>query len=208
MLPETSLMFDDQLYSLLQTMASEGMTQASKGFSDMIGTKVSLSQPQVRLVPLGDVPMLLGGPEREAVGIYLRATGQMSGQIMLIFSYPKALELVDLLMGQTAGTTKALGRLERSALAELGNLTTSFFLNAIASSTGISARPSPPAVMVDMIGAILDIVITSYGEVGKYVLMLQVAFLTENREVEADFWVIPDPKTLETLTKNTDPNGN
>lgn len=199
MLPETSMMFDHQLYSLLQVMTSEGMAQASKGFSDMLGTKVSLSQPQVRLVPLGDVPDLLGGPEREAVGIYLRAQGDVSGQIMLIFSYAKALELVDLLMGQPTGTTKILGRVERSALGELGNLTTSFFLNAIASSTGISARPTPPAVMVDMIGAILDIVVTSYEEVGKYVLMLQVAFLSENREVQADFWIIPDPKTLATL---------
>ncbi len=200
MLADNTL-FDEHLRGLLKVMLEEGITYAARGFSDMVGQPLTVSQPQMRLVPINEVPNLLGGPENEAVGIYLRAHGEISGQIMLVLSYPKALELVDLIMNQTPGTTQSLGTMERSALAELGNLTGSFFLNAVAAFAGVGARPSPPAVMVDMVGAILDIVVASYGGVAKYVLMLQVGFVSPSREVQADFWIIPDPATLSAATQ-------
>ncbi len=176
MLTEIPVEFDEKLRTLLKIMVEEGVTYAARGFSDMVGTPLSISRPQVHLVPLAEVPNLLGGPESEAVGIYLRAQGEISGQIMLILAYAKALELTDMMMSQTPGTTQTLGAMERSALAELGNLTGTFFLNALAAFAGLGARPTPPAVMVDMVGAILDVIVATHGGVGKQVLMLQVAF--------------------------------
>ena len=193
---DTTALFDERRRGLLKVMLDEGITYAARGFSDMVGKQLTVSQPQVRLVPISEVPNLLGGPENEAVGIYLRAHGEISGQIMLVLAYPKAPELVDLILNQPTGTTQTLGALERSALAELGNLTGSFFLNAVAAFAGIDARPTPPAVMVDMAGAILDIVVASYDAVAKHMLMLQVAFISAGREAQADFWIIPDPATL------------
>lgn len=189
--------FDERLHELLDIMAQAGVSQAAMGFSGMVGRSLTVSQPQVRLVQLEDVPHMLGGPENEAVGIYLRAHGDMSGQLMLVLAYAQALELVDLMMGEAMGTTQTLGRMERSALAELGNLTGTFFLNAVTAFAGFDARPTPPAVMVDMVGAILDIVVATHGGAGQQVLMLQVAFIDEARAVQANFWVIPDPEALE-----------
>jgi len=201
MLVDTPFVFDGRLRELLQTMAAEGIGNAMKGFAGMVGQPIQVSQPQVRLVPVTDIPGLLGGPEKEAVGIYLRAYGEMAGQIVLVLAYTKALELVDLILGNPRGTVQSLGSLERSALAELGNLTGTFFLNAVAATTGFGSRPTSPAVMVDMVGAILDVVVATYGGVGKHVLLLQVAFLSAEREVQADFWVIPDPAALEGFAK-------
>lgn len=188
--------FDDRLYSLLRVLATEGIRSAAAGLSGMLGKAVVVSEPRVRLVPLTDIPTLLGGPEVEAVGIYLQICGGWVGQIMLIMPHDKALELVDLLMELPPGTTDQLGKLERSALAEVGNLTGSFFLNAVAQRLGLDIRPSPPAVMVDMVGAILDIVAAVSGGVAEHVLMLEGSFLRQSREVAVDFWVIPDPAAL------------
>lgn len=199
----SSMTFDENLRSLLEALASEGVQNAAQGLSEMVGEKLTFSPPIVSLVPLRDVPMLLGGPETEAVGIYLRSEGEMAAQMMLVLPYPKALELVDLLMGIPIGSTQHLGSLERSALAEVGNLTGSFFLNAVALITGRGSRPSPPAVMVDMVGAILDIIVATSGEVGEDVLMIQTSFLRQGREVEANFWVVPDRTTLHTLARRT-----
>jgi chemotaxis protein CheC len=198
---ELSYPFPDSLRPLLEVMAGEGVHHAADGLSGMIGHTLDVSQPEVRLVPLADLPMLLGGPESEAVGIYLQATGGMAGQIMLVLPYLKALELVDLLQGEAPGTTQELGRLERSALAEVGNMAGTFFLNSVALLTGVEARPSPPAVMVDMVGAILDIIVAASRGLGEHVLMIQAAFLRDGREVEADFWVIPDQGTLEAFAQ-------
>ena len=162
----------------------------------MTGQSLTVSDPRVALVSLFEVPDLLGGPEREAVGIYLRAEGDMPGQMMLILSYEKACEFVDMMMDEEVGTTKQLGRIERSALAEVGNIAGSFFLNAIAKLTGLSSLPSPPAVIVDMVGAILDIIIATSGGVGEHVLMLQASFVRGDREIDAHFWMIPEPSAL------------
>jgi len=198
--PTLPATFDDRLYSLLRVLATEGIRSAAAGLSGMLGKAVVVSEPRVRLVPLTDIPTLLGGPEVEAVGIYLQIRGGWVGQIMLIMPHEKALELVDLLMELPPGTTDQLGQLERSALAEVGNLTGSFFLNAVAQRLGLDIRPSPPAVMVDMVGAILDIVAAVSGGVAEHVLMLEGAFLRQNCEVAVDFWVIPDPAALAAFT--------
>lgn len=190
---------DQELHQVLWTMAETGIHQAAFGFSKMVGETLTASDPTVRLVPLTTVQDLLGGPENEAVGIYLRAEGDLCAQFMMVIPVPKALEIVDKLMGDPVGTAQFLGAQERSALAELGNLTGSFFLNAIADMTGLDTRPSPPAVVVDMIGAILNILLMSWDGMSDQVLMIQTRFMCGDREIQADFWVIPDTSTLEVL---------
>ncbi len=188
--------FDDHLHELLRIMAAEGIRNAAAGLSGMVGAEITVTDPHIRLVPMTDIPTLLGGPEEEAVGIYLQAQGDVQGQIMLIMPCDKALELVDMLMEQPLGTTQQLGALERSALAEVGNMTASFFLNAVAKRLHLDIRPSPPAVMVDMVAAILDIVAAISGGVSEHVLLMQGAFMRDGREVEVNFWVLPDPGAL------------
>jgi chemotaxis protein CheC len=188
--------FDDKFIQTLKTVAGAGIHNAARGFSGLLGRNIDVTQPEVKVVPLFDIPALSGGLEREAVGIYLRAEGDITGQIMLILPLQKAFELVDLLMGSEPGSTTSLGTLERSALGEVGNMTGTFFLNAIANITGTSVRPTPPAVIVDMVGAILDVIIATTGGVSERVLLMQSNFMDGDRVVETDFWVIPDAVTL------------
>jgi chemotaxis protein CheC len=193
--------FDRDLFELLKSIASEGIKNAARGFSGMVGHKIEVSNPVASLVPLLQIAQMVGGPENEAVGIYLRIEGDLLGQIMMIIPYHKALELVDLLMDLPDGTTQHLGSMERSALGELGNMCGAFFLNSLAKMVGANFRPTPPAVMVDMVGAILDIIIATTGGLSEHVLLMQANFMEGLRSVEADFWVIPDLKTLELLLK-------
>lgn len=197
---ELAVEFDEHLLTLLEEMAQEGVQNAAEGLSVMIGETINFSQPAAKLVPLQDIPHMLGGPESEAVGIYLLSEGDLAGQIMLVLPFDQAFELVDLVLEQPAGTTSELGSFERSALAEIGNLTGSFFLNAIAEKTGLEARPSPPAVMVDMVGAILGIVVATAGGVSDHVLVLQANLTKGGQEVQAQFWVIPNPGVLEAIS--------
>jgi chemotaxis protein CheC len=193
--------FDQDLLEILKTIASEGIKNAAHGFSGMIGRKIEVSNPALRLVPLLTIPQLVGGPEDDAVGIYLRFEGDMIGQIMMIMPYQKAMELVDLLMDIPQGTTQHLGSIERSALGELGNMCGTFFLNSLANLVGASIKPTPPAVMVDMVGAILDIVVATSGGISDQILLMQANFMDGVRSVEANFWVIPDMNALQNLLK-------
>jgi chemotaxis protein CheC len=194
-----NVLFDEKLLEMLKIIADEGIQNAAHGFSGMIGRKIEVSNPALRLVPLLTIPEIVGGPEDDAVGIYLRFEGDMVGQIMMIMPYQKTLEMVDLLMDLPQGQTQHLGTLERSALGELGNLCGTFFLNSLAKLAGASFRPSPPAVMVDMVGAILDVVVATAGGISEHVLLMQANFMDGPRSVEANFWVIPDMTALQNL---------
>ena len=192
----------EKALSVWSTLAVEGMKKAAEGFSGMIGHQLSITPPEVKMLPFREIPDALGGPETEAAGIYLRCEGEIPAQFMLIFPYEKAFEICDMLFERPIGETTQLGSIERSALAEVGNLTGSFFMNSIASSTGLQLLPTPPAVMVDMVGAILDIIVATTGGVSDSVLVLKTVFTFNDREVKADFWVIPDQKTLEKVVNN------
>lgn len=196
---DTNLSLDNNLLEMLKPIANEGVKNAAHGFSGMVGRKIEVGKPKGRLVPILSIPEIVGGLDDDAVGIYLRFKGDLVGQIMMIVPHQKAMELVDLLMDLPQGTTQHLGSLERSALGELGNLCSSFFLNSVAKSVDADFRPSPPAVMVDMVGAILDIVVATTGGVSEQVLLMQANFMDGDRCVEADFWVIPDMSALQAL---------
>ncbi|HVP21206.1 MAG TPA: chemotaxis protein CheC [Anaerolineaceae bacterium] len=188
--------FDQNFITYVQKIAREGMYNAAVGFATMLGERLTVTEPVLKIIPYSEIPDLLGGLEAEAVGIYLRAEGSIPSQFMLILPFQKAKELVDLLMDQPEGTTQQLGSLERSALAEVGNLTGTFFMNTVATLTHTELRPTPPAVMVDMVGAIMDIIVATSGEVGENVMMLQASFELNNRQVQADLWIIPDATSL------------
>ena len=200
-LTEDAVSIDPTLAPLLQIMASEGINRATDSFARMVGVPLKATEPEVKLIALSQIAMLLGGPEVEAVGIYLQAQGELNGQIMLVMPYENALRIVDFMMEEPSGTTKRLGALERSALGELGNVTGTSFLNAIASLIGLSSLPTPPATIVDMVGAILDIVTSVVAQAGDHALMFSAKLSTEDGEEIANFWMVPDPEMVEAFTK-------
>jgi len=196
---------DQDVLEKLRTITDKGVLNVAHGFSGMVGRKIHVSRAAAEVVPILTIPEIAGKTDEDAVGIYLRFKGDLDGQMMMVVSYVKALELVDLMTEVPLGTTQHLGSLERSALGELGNLCGSFFLNSVASLTDAQFQPTPPAVMVDMAGAILDIVVATTGGISENALLVQANFVDGARSVEADFWVIPDMNSLkEMLKKNAE----
>ncbi|RPI21142.1 MAG: hypothetical protein EHM70_25550 [Chloroflexota bacterium] len=197
-LPES---FSQDLMDYLKVIADQGVRNAAKGFAKMLGQKLEVTQPEIRLVPFQEIPNMLGGPEQEGVGIYLRVEGDIPGQMILVLPYDKAVDLAALMLEVHPSSIHGLGSLERSALGEMGNMTGTFFLNSLAELTGLSVRPSPPAVMVDMIGAILDIIVATTGGFGLNVMLFQATFVYGERRTQTEFWVFPDPNTLKSFAE-------
>jgi chemotaxis protein CheC len=171
------------------------MWHVASGLSELTGRTISNDDPNVEKVPISQVHERAGGPEEQRVGIYLVIGGGLSGQAILIMPTVSALNLADLMMGQKTGTATGLGPIERSVLSEIGNMTLSYFLNGVASLEAVTdlLRPSPPAVMVDMLGAILDVIVTPVAAVRDDLLIIETVFRDSARAIEGRFWVLPDP---------------
>ena len=188
----SSTVLTGRIEALLQMLAQEGLGHVAHGLSAFVGHEITLAPPRVTVMPIAEVPSVMGGPDTLAVGIYMAVDGDLDGHIILLLRQDDAAELVDLLLDQPVGTTTTLGPLERSALGEVGNLTGALFLNSVAALCGLGARPSPPAVIEDMVGAILDVVLVAVGAVSEDIVAIETVFQKLDRQVEALFWVIPN----------------
>ena len=184
---------------LLSSIARLGIQHAMNGLSEMVGEKITNSEPQLFSVPILKIPDFLGGAENEAVGIYLRSCGEASGQFIMILPIARAFEFIDLLMEEPYGSTQTLDDMGRSALAEMGNLAGTFFLNAMAELTGLETRPSEPVVMFDMVGAILGVIVATSAEHMDEVIVIETTITHAGHEVQASYWYIPDEKTMQRL---------
>ena len=189
----------DSQWQALRDVASRGTTNAAAGLSEMVGRNIKIHTPDIFLVRLDEVSRLAGGPEKTVVGVYLAIGGDVKGHILLMFAPREAQRLVDMVMDQPAGTTKSLGAMERSALGEVGNLTGTFFLNALAEVTRLHIHPSPPAVMVDMGAAVLYVPLTALAETAEESLVIKTIFIDDQRRIEAAFLVMPDMYSLQAI---------
>ncbi|MEW5961131.1 MAG: chemotaxis protein CheC [Chloroflexota bacterium] len=172
------------------------MDHTAGNLSSMVGRPITIEVLKVETLPISQVTTIAGAPETETVGIYLMIDGDLTGQAVLMLLLTEALCMVDLLMDLSPGTTTSLEDLERSALAEVGNVTLAGFLNEIAKLTGLSARPSPPMVIIDMLGAILNVVLTPVAIVSDEVFIVETIFREDNRVMRAHFWVLPEPTVV------------
>ena len=88
-----------------------------------------------------------------------------------------------------------------SALSELGNIVLSSFLNAINLLMGTTHMISVPGVAHDMLGSILDVVVSIYGQMGDTALIVNTSLMVSGADAQLSGKVImiPDPGSLETL---------
>ena len=180
-------------------LVSQGSVNAVAGLSQMIGQEINVTHLRSRHVPVNETPDIVGGWEELTIGVYLGVSGSANGHMFLLYSPATALALADLLMGQPLGTTTDLDEMEESAMCEVGNIMGSFFLNALSDATGLSLQPSPPAVMMDMAGAILDVALSDILQESDDALVVETGFSTEDRLVEGMLLVMPSPDLLRLL---------
>lgn len=183
-------------------LVGTGTRHAISGLSDFMGIEITVTAIDLKIVPVVQAVDLVGGAENEVIAIYVGMTGGATGHIMLIYPIPVAFGLVDMLMGEEPGTTDDLGELEYSALQEMGNVTGSFFLNSIADNTGIRLMPSPPTVMMDMAGAILDAALADIMMDREEMFAMETIFATKEREIRGMLLVLPTANFMDIMMKH------
>ena len=75
-----------------------------------------------------------------------------------------------------------------------------YFLQTLGDRSGMSLRLSPPAVMMDMAGAIIDAVIADIMVLRDEVVAVEADFGNELRRVHGTFLVMPSPNLVRALS--------
>lgn len=183
----------------LREIGNVGAGNAATALSQIINRKIDMTVPQVSILPLGDVPDVVGGPDSMVAGVYLRVFGPAPGSILFLLPRDSAFYLVDMLMGRTHGQTQTLTPMDESALMEIGNILAGAYLNALSHFTRLTLLPSIPALAMDMAGAILSVILIQLGQMGDHALVIETEFSTDFEGVKGHFFLIPDPGSLCTI---------
>ena len=182
---------------VLKEIGNIGAGNAMTALSQMLQCKVDMQVPQVRLLEFQEVGSLMGGEEQLMVGVYLAVEGDITGSIMFLVRTDSAKHLVNKLMMGMASEGDELNEMEISAMKEISNIITGAYLNSLSMLTNLKIYPSPPALALDMAGAILSVPAIEFGSIGDKILLIQSQFY-DDVEIDGYFILIP---TLESYDK-------
>ncbi|MEN3184070.1 MAG: chemotaxis protein CheC [Atribacterota bacterium] len=186
----------------LKEIGNIGAGNAATALSKMVGKRVNMEVPLVRVIPLKEVPEWLGGPEKEVLGVYLSVFGALTGHILFVMTIDDALKIMRILLGDMAPSRDQIlemDELASSAMGEIGNILSSSYLAALADFTGLHLNHSVPSIAVDMAGAIVDIVLIEISQHSDYALLIETVFVEEEDRITGYFMLIPDTGSLEII---------
>lgn len=198
MADQKKLLTDKQLENF-RVIANLGLDNATKAIAEMTNLKVTAKDSATEVLSFSEIPTLVGGSEEDAVGVYLQISGDISGHILLLWDYASACRLTDVLMENPEGTTTSLDEIGESAVKEVGNMVGSFFLNAMSDFMGLRCNPSPPAIIIDMMGAIVNFLSSQVAVEGDCSLVIDTTFKEGSNTVIGNFMLIPSASSLGTL---------
>ncbi|HPW52525.1 MAG TPA: chemotaxis protein CheW, partial [Spirochaetota bacterium] len=147
---------DSEDMKKVQLLANVGIMQGADSLSRMIGKRVDIAIPEVRMLPIEKIPASLGKVDDVYAGIYMSLSGDVHGTILLSMPNDSVCSLIDDLYGFDTGKTKEINDDAISALKEITNIVGSSVVNAFSEKTGLVIMPSVPAMVNDYIQSILD----------------------------------------------------
>ncbi|HOJ80783.1 MAG TPA: chemotaxis protein CheC [Clostridiales bacterium] len=189
---------------VLKEIGNIGAGNAATALAKLLNRKIDMDVPRVKILDFKDVSETLGGAELPVVGIMLKVTGDLTGNILFILKQQAAAILVNMLMGKVSdGADDAkvpeFSEIEISALKEIGNILAGSYLSSLSSLTNLNIVPSVPDLAFDMAGAILSVPAIEFGKVGDTVLYIETEFTEGDKRVVGDFFLIPDVDTYSVL---------
>lgn len=189
---------------VLQEIGNIGAAHAATALSELLNKQIEMSVPDVKLVPIRDLPNQVGGSETEVAAIFLRIEGEAPGSIFFISEIEEVENLVRRLTNITSFQlrTPPFDDLGLSAYLEVGNILGGSYLSSLADFTRLTLHPSVPGVSVDMAGAILNYGLISISEVGDYAIVIdtEIKELGEGSDqMTSHFFLLPDPDAFITI---------
>jgi chemotaxis protein CheC len=180
---------------ILKEVGNIGAGHAATALSTLLQDEVRISVTSARMCAFDDISDTVGGPEEVTAGVFLRMTGDLDGNMMLLLTLKSAKHLTCRLL-EIEGDVEDFTELEMSVLAEVGNILGGSYTNAISALTGMRLNQTVPAVAVDMAGAILDIGILMAGEASEAAILIDTCITQGEAEIEGHFFMLPDPGSM------------
>lgn len=185
---------------VLREFGNIGAGHAATALSVLLRDEVRMSVTSAKIVSFDEIANVVGGQEAIVVGVFLRMSGDLSGNMFLLLSLHSAKQLLARLL-DVGKEFDDFTDIEVSALSEVGNILGGSYLNAISKLCALHMNQSVPAVAIDMAGAILDIGILMSGEASDSAILINTSIWQGESNIDGHFFLLPDPDSTEPLLK-------
>lgn len=185
----------------LKEIGSIGTGNSATALSNILGRKIEMTIPDVKVVDFNRAIKELGGPEKVVVGVLVELTGEVKG-IMLFLQNLEFINIVlDSLLGKKIESYDEIDTLEVSALTEVGNIIISSYISAMSTLTGIKMSVSVPSVSINMLGGIMNVPMAMYGYNTDKLMTINGTFKCDEAEIYSRVIMLPDMESLEYIMK-------
>lgn len=187
---------------VLKEIGNIGSGNAATSLSTMLDHPVSISIPHVEILDYNQVVEDLGGPETMIVGMLLSMQDDVSGMMMFLLHQDFAHMTLGTLLGTEINSYEEIDEMGFSALSEVANIMAASYVNAMSALTGLSINITPPALTVDMLGAIMSVPAIHYANISDKIIFISDEFGGETHKAPAHILMIPDIQSLEKIMSN------
>lgn len=182
----------------LKEVGNIGAGHAATALSQLVGKKIYITVPEVRILTYSEIPKLTGDPNGLIAGLVLNILGDATGKILVLFPRTSALHLADILLKQEPGSTQVLNEMGHSAIKEAGNILTGAYLAALNEFLGLLLLISVPNLVFDVAGAVLASVMQGMDRDSK-AIVIDTRFIEQNETLSGYFILAPDAASLRAL---------
>lgn len=168
------LVLSEMQLDVVREIGNIGAGHAATALAEMLDIRIDKNPPAACFMNIGEVIARLGGPERVAVAILDKLSGDLEGIMMFVIDRAFIRRVLERLGLPDA---EEFGEMGLSAIGEVGNIMVASYAGAVAQLTGLSFNLSVPAVTVDMVGAIMNVPATALQSVSDDILMIEDNFM-------------------------------
>ena len=186
---------------VFREIGSIGIGNAATALSQVLGVKVSMKLPRVSIEGYNEAVALIGDPEEIVAAVLVEMSGDVRGIMLYMLKLDFINAILGRLMGKYIDDYSQIDELSASALEETGNIIISSYVNAITKLADIEVPLSVPSVAVNMLGGILSVPISMFGEVTDKLLLIQGEFLIGDTQLKGELLLLPDIESLNFLMK-------
>lgn len=188
--------------SALSEIGNVGAGNASTALSSLLGGKlVDISLTDAMWVPLTEVAEVLGGADSFVYAVHFGVEGDLEGDVLFVLDERGAGTAASLMMGLLPADVPSIGELERSALMEMSNIICGSYVSAISTMTGLLVTITPPDLIADMLGAILDTSLGRIGLLADELILLRTSIKVEEFDVKGTFLLLLDEERMAVLLR-------
>ncbi len=186
----------------LKEVINLGVGYAASSLNDLVGTHVSLCVPEVAMLSWDEAKQRIAASGWDVLStVQLQFSGQLKGNVALVFPSDSAGKLVSLLTGDEGGSQDVNG-IRAATLEEAGNILLNGVVGSISNLLGESISFSVP--YYSEVAGLPAGLVGPGGTEGFHIIFARARFMVACHEIEGEILLFFEVGSLEVLIEVLD----